>query len=172
MKKNIYSLVFLLFALISCKNNDEKPFSDANKKIEDSTIVDVDKDKNGCLASAGYVWSKVNKECVKSYTGIQLNPFDNVENEDESLSAYVLFGENGNEAEVFLPNDQSLILKRESEGKPWIKDDYQLIPWKGYVFKKADKILFSGDGELGKKITNTDEEQSDFKSFGTKKDSI
>ena len=172
MKKYILPILLLITSLISCKNTEDKPFSDAPKKGLDSTIVDVDKDKNGCLASAGYVWSKVNKECVKSFTGIQLNPFANPENEDEALSAYVLFGEDGTNAEVFLPNDQSIILTREDEGKPWIKDDYQLIPWKGYVLKKEAKILFSGDGELGKKITNTDEEPSQSNGYNSKKDSI
>lgn len=172
MKKHFLPFIVLIIITISCKKTDDKPFSDTIKKITDSTIVDVDKDKNGCLASAGYIWSKVNKECIKLFTGIQLNPFENPQNEDESLSAYVLFGEDGDNAEIFLPNNQSIILKRESEGKAWIKDDYQLIPWKGYVLKKGDKILFSGDGELGKKVTNTDEEQSDSKSFTTKKDSI
>ena len=63
-----------------------------------------DKDENGCLASAGYVWSKLNKDCVKGFTGIQLNPMDKPDNEDEVLSAFVLFSEDASQAEVFLPN--------------------------------------------------------------------
>ena len=162
MKKSIYSLIFIVLTLISCRSNDDKPFSDADendgKPAKDSTIVGADKDENGCLASAGYTWSKVNKECVKAFTGIQLNPVDNSNNEDVTLSLYVLFSEDGNFAEVFLPSEKSLILKRESEGKPWIKDDYQLIPYKGYVFKKGDTILYTGDGEVGNKVTGNDKD--------------
>ncbi|MBY0486393.1 MAG: hypothetical protein K2P85_04285, partial [Flavobacteriaceae bacterium] len=123
---------------------------------KDSTIVGADKDENGCLASAGYTWSKLNKECVRAFTGIQLNPTEDVATEDVTLCAYVLFNESGDKAEVFLPDEKSFILTRASEGKPWIYKDYQLVPWKGYVLKKADKVLFSGDAEIGNKVTGSD----------------
>jgi hypothetical protein len=156
MKKYILG-ISLLFILGSCKQKenveDEKNQENATK---DSTIVGVDKDENGCLASAGYTWSKLNKECVRAFTGIQLNPYEDVATEDVTLCAYVLFNESGDKAEVFLPDEKSFILTRASEGKPWIYKDYLLIAWKGYVLKKADKVLFSGDGEIGNKVTGSD----------------
>lgn len=156
MKKYILG-VSLLFILGSCKQK-ENIEDETNQEIatKDSTIVGVDKDENGCLASAGYTWSKLNKECVRAFTGIQLNPSEDVATEDVTLCAYVLFNESGDKAEVFLPDEKSFILTRASEGKPWIYKDYQLIPWKGYVLKKADKVLFSGDGEIGNKVTGSD----------------
>ena len=99
----------------------------------------VNKDENGCLASAGYTWSKLNKECVRAFTGIQLNPTNNEATEDVTLCTYVLFNETGDKAEVFLPDEKSFILTRASEGRPWVFNEFQLIPWKGYVLKKADK---------------------------------
>ncbi|MBC7524911.1 MAG: hypothetical protein H7239_10770 [Flavobacterium sp.] len=149
------TLIVLFITLFSCKPNvKERQASSKANQPKDSAIANVDKDKNGCLASAGYIWSKVNKECVPVYTGIQLNPTDNIENEDETLSAFVLFGEDGNQAEVFLPNQQSIILTRNSKDKPWVLNDYQLISSNGYVLKKGAVTLFSGDGELGKKATH------------------
>ena len=125
---------------------------------KDSVVKD--KDENGCLASAGYVWSKVNKECVKGFSGIQLNPMDKPDNEDETLSAYVLFNEDASKAEVFLPKDTtSIVLSRSAEGQPWILGDWQLVPWKGYVLKKGGKNKFAGDGEIGKKVLDSDTEQ-------------
>lgn len=162
MKKNIFTIVTLILVLVSCKPADEKPLIETDKEgkeVKDSTLVGADKDENGCLASAGYTWSKVNKECVRAFTGIQLNPVDNAQNEDATLSVYVLFNENGDKAEVFLPSEESLVLTRESEGMPWIYNDYQLIPWKGYVFKKGDKILYTGDGEVGNKVTGSDKNE-------------
>ena len=92
MKKYILILA-VLCVLSACKLTDEK---EEDKGVEqdnkEGTIV-ADKDENGCLASAGYIWSKVNKECVKVFTGMQLNPTSNPENEDEALSAYILFNE-------------------------------------------------------------------------------
>ena len=158
MKKNIAVLIVLLTLFTSCKPSTDKPFADQEEaKPKDSTMVGVDKDENGCLASAGYTWSKLNKECVRAFTGIQLNPTENGASEDKTLSAYVLFDESGDKAEVFLPEEKSIILTRKSEGDSWNFEDYQLIPWKGYVFKKADKILFTGDGEIGNKVTGSDD---------------
>lgn len=161
--KKISLLVLLLASVTSCKLTDQKDDAEDTQKErtfpKDSVVVN-DKDENGCLASAGYVWSKVNKECVKGFSGIQLNPMDKPDNEDETLSAYVLFNEDASKAEIFLPKDTtSIVLSRAEEGKPWIYNDFQLIPWKGYVLKKGDTTIFAGDGEMGKKITETDTEQ-------------
>ncbi len=149
-------LSFALFSiLISCKPNDVDPVA-TNKPHKDSTIVDVDKDKNGCLASAGYTWSKLNQECVKAFTGIQLNPADNASTEDETLCAYLLFNENANKAEIFLPDDKSFILAKSGQSKSWIYNDYQLIAHNGYELKKAGVLIFSGDGEIGNKVSGSD----------------
>jgi hypothetical protein len=159
LKKSLYLLGILLTLLTSCRPTTNEPVSDDAEvlveSIVDSTLVGIDKDENGCLASAGYTYSKVNKECVKAFTGIQLNPINKPTNEDETLSVYVLFDETGDKAEVFMPSQQSMILTREGEGKPWIYKNYQLIPYKGYIFKDGDKILYAGDGEVGQKVTGS-----------------
>lgn len=161
--KKITTLLMIILIVSSCKLIDQKEDTDEKAKvaaaIKDSTMVN-DKDENGCLASAGYVWSKVNKECVKGFSGIQLNPTDKQENQDETLSAYVLFNEDASQAEIFLPKDTtSIVLSRSAEGQPWILNDWQLIPWKGYVLKKGAVTMFAGDGEIGKKEIETDTEQ-------------
>ena len=160
MKKYI-SILVVLCALSSCKLNDQKEDDKvANQGNKEGAVV-ADKDENGCLASAGYIWSKVNKECVKVFTGMQLNPTSNLENEDETLSAYILFNEDGNQAELFLPKEtSSLVLTQESKGKPWVFEDWKLIKESaGYSLKKADKPMFSGDGQIGKKVMESDTEQ-------------
>ncbi|MBF6640158.1 hypothetical protein IVB69_01565 [Flavobacterium sp. J49] len=161
--KKISLLLIASIALFSCKltdqNNSESEDENLPLAAKDSSVVN-DKDEHGCLATAGYIWSKMNKECVKGYTGIQLNPADKPENEDETLSAFVLFSEDLNQAEVFLPNEaNSVVLTRLAEGKPWVFEDWQLVPWKGYVLKKGADIKFSGDGQMGKKITGSDTQE-------------
>ena len=159
MKK--YLFVFLLFLIFaSCKKIDQevKPELVQKQTLLD-TITSIDKDENGCLDTAGYFWSSLNKECIKIYeSSITLYPHENQNNEDETKNAYIVFGENGgNEAEIFLPNQvKSLILIRPSEGQPWKFDEWQLIPWKGFILKKGDVILFAGDGGVGPKITGSD----------------
>ena len=161
--KKITIFLMILLLVSSCKLIDNKDNTEETSKVvatvKDSTVVN-DKDENGCLASAGYVWSKVNKECVKGFSGIQLNPINKQENQDETLSAYVLFNEDASQAEVFFPKDTaSIVLTRGAEGKPWILNDWQLIPFKGYVLKKGTVTMYSGDGQIGKKEIETDTEQ-------------
>lgn len=161
--KKISTIILLFLMVCSCKledkNADIKEQKNARTFAKDTVVVN-DKDENGCLASAGYVWSKVNKECVKGFSGIQLNPLGKTNNEDETLSAYVLFNEDASQAEVFLPKDTtSIVLSRVAEGKPWIYKDWQLVPWKGYVLKKANVNMFSGDGQIGKKEIETDTQE-------------
>ncbi len=158
MKKTII-IVVILSIFSSCKNtedSDKNDISKVKKERKDSTIIGADKDENGCLASAGYTWSKLNKECVRIFTGIQLNPANNLNTDDETLCAYVLFNEKADKAEVFLPDEKSFILSRSGEGKPWIKDEYQLIPKNGYVLTKGGATIYSGDGQVGSKVTGSD----------------
>ncbi len=159
--KKISALLILIVFVCSCKKiKDNEDTIEIKKATVTTDSITNNKDENGCLASAGYVWSKVNKECVKGFTGIQLNPIDNPGNDDETLGAYVLFNEDASKAEIFLPKaTSSLVLIREEEGKPWILDDWQLIPWKGYVLKKGNVNKFAGDGEMGQKVMKSDTEQ-------------
>jgi hypothetical protein len=159
--KKIYTIVLVAFSLISCNWKDSKEEKPKEVDVANEVVLGGDKDEDGCLASAGYTWSKLNKECVRVFTGIQLLPYGEAENPDDAvLATYVLFDKTKDNAEIFLPNqDESIILKRESEGKPWVNGSWQLIPWKGFVLKKDGKILYSGDGEIGSKVTGSDDSE-------------
>ncbi|MEZ4837696.1 hypothetical protein [Flavobacterium sp.] len=158
--KNLLLFLALVISLNSCKKFDQEAVPEfTQKQTLLDTITSADKDEDGCLAAAGYVWSTLNKECIKIYeSAITLYPQSNQNNEDETKNAYIVFGENGgNEAELFLPNQvESFILVRTAEGQPWQFNEWQLIPWKGFVLKKGDEILFSGDGSIGPKVTGSD----------------
>lgn len=156
--------VFILFAsvivLSSCdffkSTNDDAQKKDSIKDL----VVGADKDENGCLASAGYTWSTMNKECVRAFSGIQLTPINKPQEDDATLCAYLFFDEKADNAELFLPNeDKSIILHRKSEGNPWVYKKYQLIPWKGYVLKIDDKPIYSGDGEIGNNVTSSNDSE-------------
>lgn len=160
MKHTIY-LLLLLTGFQSCKLTDNKADEETLPQVESKEVMKaIDKDENGCLASAGYIWSKLNKECVKLFTGIQLNPIDKPQNEDETLSAFIMFSEDANQVELFLPNaTETYVLKRAAEGQSWVLDEWQLIPHKGYVLKQGDKPLFAGDDFIGKKVLGSDTEE-------------
>lgn len=163
MVKKITTTILILMLLVSCKWNDEEenPKTDTTNNAKD-VVIGGDKDKDGCLASAGYTWSKLNKECVRVFSGLQLLPIDKTNNEEDDavFAAYVLFDESADNAELFLPNeDESVLVKRQSEGKPWTNGEWELIPHKGFVLKKAGKILFAGDGEIGNKVSGSDDSE-------------
>nr|WP_199001033.1 hypothetical protein [Flavobacterium sp. ASV13] len=127
-------------------------FSCAKKVSQDSVgtkeetkkeIVGGDSDAHGCKASAGYTWSALKKECVRLFEiGTKLSHAE--DGKTYSTVAYVIF--EGNKAELFLDTQKEpILLERKSEGDSWTKDDYQLIPWKGYVLKKAGEIIYTGE---------------------------
>lgn len=155
-----YLLFFIFFTIISCKSDETTVANDANvdaEKVRDSTITGADKDKNGCLASAGYTWSKVNKECVQIFSGIGLAPVDKSNANDAIFYSYVFFSEDGNLAEVFLAgSEDSIILSRSGKPDPWVFGAYKLVAKEGYVLEKSGKPIFLGDGEAGSKITGSD----------------
>lgn len=159
--KKISIILLLSLSIISCKQKDSSELEEkANtSKLKDTTMVGADQDENGCLASAGYTWSKVNKECVKIFTGIQLNPAKDLANEEMVLCAYVLFNENGNEAEVFLPNEESIVLTKSTKNKSWSNANFELITKNGYALKKGAEIIYVGDGTVGNKVTGSDQQE-------------
>lgn len=64
--------------------------------------------------------------------------------------AYLVFNEDQTKAEVFLPNMKiGTILERKGEegNYSWTDGTYELIGWKGYVFRtlKGQNNLFAGD---------------------------
>jgi hypothetical protein len=155
--KKVFVLALSLVIMVSCNyfNNNEE----ANKKAEKKDLVlGGDKDENGCLASAGYTWSKLNKECVRAFSGIQLMPVQ-LQQDDATLCAYVLFDESGNRAEIFLPNeDGSIILERSSKNKPWTFNEWELVSVNGYQLKKSGQLTYQGDGEIGGNVSDDNEE--------------
>lgn len=139
--------IFLFSIIIGLSFSCAKKVSEENKapKAQDqkATVVGGDSDAHGCKASAGYTWSELTKKCVRLFeAGTKLAHAE--DGKTYSTVAYVIF--EGNKAELFLDTQkESILLERKSEGDSWTKGDYQLIPWKGYVLKKAGKIIYTGE---------------------------
>jgi hypothetical protein len=113
------------------------------KEQQKEAVVGGDSDSHGCKASAGYTWSTLKKECIRVFeNSTKLNHAE--DGKTYSTVSYVIF--DGNKAELFLDTQkESIILERKSEGDSWVNGDWQLIPWKGYVLKKGEKILYTGE---------------------------
>ena len=161
MKKSLLVLG-VLFAFFSCKERNKPTVDNFLENDQTQNIVVGDQtDEEGCLTSAGYIHSKIKNDCVRLFDiGIQLHPKSNPTTEDAVLVAYLILSEDTFEAEVFLPSqEESVIFLRTEEGQPWIYQDWQLIADEGYVLKKNEEILYSGDGEIGPKVTGSDKKE-------------
>ncbi|MNQ65950.1 hypothetical protein D3C85_804250 [compost metagenome] len=137
-------LFLIMASAISCaKKVSQESTSTTPKEPQKEVAVGGDSDSHGCKASAGYTWSVLKKECIRIFeNSTKLNHAE--DGKTYSTVSYVIF--DGNKAELFLDTQkESIILERKSEGDAWVNGDWQLIPWKGYVLKKAGKILYTGE---------------------------
>lgn len=137
--------IFLLSIIIGLSFSCGKKISQENNTTKEVKphLVGGDSDAHGCKGSAGYSWSTLKKECIRIFEGTKLSHTEET-GKTYTTAAFVIF--DGNKAELFLDTqEESVILERKAEGQPWIKGDLQLVPWKGYVLKKGDKIIYTGE---------------------------
>lgn len=161
MKKLIY-ISALAFCLFSCEGilkdrKDDEVEVKANKNV----VLGTDKDANGCVTSAGYRWSLLKKECIRVFEeGYRLNSIDELKGESITKSAFVVFEESGDKAELFLPDgSDSIILTREKEGAPYKGNDWSLELQNKYSLKKDGQLLYAGAQILEGQITGDDRQE-------------
>lgn len=125
----IFSIALLLFSTIGYAQ----------------VITGADRDKHGCIGSAGYTYSVLKKDCIRIFEQkIKLHQVDSAGS--YKAIATVIFSTNNKQAEVFLANHkESLILIRTGKkGKYiWKKDKLELTNQNGYKLKEAKKLIYS-----------------------------
>jgi hypothetical protein len=101
--------------------------------------VGANKGAHGCIASAGYTYSQLKKECIRTFEQkIQLKEIATKGN----YTAAVLFNKNQSKAEIFLKEGKtSVILNRSSKGI-WKNSTYTLSQDKGFVLSKNKKAVY------------------------------
>ncbi|MXN92422.1 hypothetical protein GR160_14430 [Flavobacterium sp. Sd200] len=114
----------------------------SNKNV----VLGNDKDENGCVTSAGYRWSVLKEECIRPVEECyRLNSIEQLESESDLKSAYVIFEEDGDRAELFLPNStKSVMLKKESKNGAYKDAHWSLFAQNGYKLSKDGKTMFAG----------------------------
>lgn len=158
MRVNIF-IILMSLTLFSCKNTESETNNiDVVSGSDETIIVGADKDKYGCLTTAGYTWSVLNEECIRLFeVAFALQPVKNPENNDAVLVAYALFSQDGMQAEVFFPGDEdSKIFIRVADDKPWIYEEWRLIANEGFILKENGIDKYIGDAEPGPKVTGSD----------------
>lgn len=106
-----------------------------------STKAGSDRDTHGCITSAGYSYSELKKECIRTFEQkIQLQEIATKGN----YNATVVFNNDQSKAEIFLKEEKrSVILKRAAKGI-WKNGTYslQLKHNIGFVLSKKKKVLY------------------------------
>lgn len=95
---------FTLATLTSCNNSQKQ-------KKEETPAVGSDKDEHGCLPSAGYTWSEVQKDCIRLWEkGVRTEAVT-----DKEDVAYIVFAPDSVKVELFFSADRpNEILERRS----------------------------------------------------------
>jgi hypothetical protein len=89
--------LFIVIVLFGCKSTSENKVSK----------VGHDRDKHGCIHSAGYTWSEINKTCLRPF---ELN--NQLFNADKTFIASVNVSNDGENAEVFSKEGYFLMKKK------------------------------------------------------------
>ena len=86
--------------LAGCGNGGKKEAETSEKK-EKGAVVGSDKDNNGCIASAGYTWSEVQKDCIRLWEkGVRMNAVD-----DAGKTLFLVFSPDSAQVELFFSEE-------------------------------------------------------------------
>lgn len=131
MKKTLLFSTLLLGSLVFAQKTD-------------ANMPGGDKDVHGCAASAGYIYSQINKDCIR--------PFEQkieLEGQDPEYASIqrtaVIFSKDMKKAEIFIPSgkESSMVLTKKGKEVAWKNGDYTLIPVKKrYEIRKKDVVIF------------------------------
>lgn len=92
----------------SCETKSQQTKLDVQKDTV-TTIVGADHDEHGCKASAGYTWSLIRQDCIRSFElPLQLT------NKDNSFSAGVAFASDSSRVEIFT-KDGTMLLNKQGD---------------------------------------------------------
>ena len=86
--------------LTGCGNGGKKEAETSERKKKEA-VVGSDKDEHGCIASAGYTWSEVQKDCIRLWEkGVRMNAVD-----DAGKTLFLVFSPDSTQVELFFSEE-------------------------------------------------------------------
>ena len=121
----ILGMVASITCLSSCGNKSTTQATNeaTNEKTAVVNRVGSDRDEHGCIASAGYQWSELLKDCIRPFE-IGIKMASAVDKESTS-AAYLVFNADSSKVEVFLPQEKNhpiLQVSASGNDKIWAND--------------------------------------------------
>lgn len=112
------TLATLFLSILSgCHQSSSQQTTDSTT-TQQPHIVGADRDAHGCIGSAGYTWSTVRNECIRTFeAGIRLSP---MAGQDSTFSAFLVLAPDSLKAELFVPDSSgTVILNRQGHSLTW-----------------------------------------------------
>ena len=168
MKKIFIILLIAPLLLTSCeyilRKNDSKDSKNEDLK---NIVLGSDKDKHGCVTSAGYRWSEVKQNCVRIFEeGMRLIPANDslIYTEDYTdqaqLNAYLIIDSIKSTAEVFIAADTSnTIVLKGVEDNIYKNKDWNLTLGKEFKLSKNGITKFKSPVAIERKNIGSDVEE-------------
>lgn len=100
-----------------------------------------DRDEHGCIASAGYTWSEVRQDCIRTFeVGIRL---DNATNPQATTSAFAVFAKDSSLVELYLPTSKQHPILEKVSNSEWKHKSYKLEQTTdGLKLYKKSKLIY------------------------------
>ena len=111
-------------ALLTGCGNGGKKEAETSERKEKEAVVGSDKDEHGGIASAGYTWSEVQKDCIRLWEkGVRMNAVD-----DAGKTLFLVFSPDSTQVELFFSEEgvSNEILDRRglpAGGYAWYVED-------------------------------------------------
>ncbi|MEE0973745.1 MAG: hypothetical protein U0L34_06475, partial [Paludibacteraceae bacterium] len=118
---NLCQIIGIAINLLACQTTEQNPPKPTETQV---VMVGNDRDKHGCKASAGYIWSELKGECVRIWeVGSKL--MYTQANHPNEVTTFVVFSTDSTQLETFGSNPQ--IWTRTEGTASWTSADKKQI---------------------------------------------
>ena len=137
-------------ALLTGCGNGGKKEAETSERKEKEAVVGSDKDEHGCIASAGYTWSEVQKDCIRLWEkGVRMNAVD-----DAGKTLFLVFSPDSTQVELFFSEEgvSNEILDRRGLPAGGLPGMWKMMIRKTYVWKTVSGRSANGGGSFIRKM--------------------
>ena len=118
---NLCLIIGIAISLLACQATEQNPPKPTETQV---VMVGNDRDKHGCKASAGYIWSELKGECVRIWeVGSKL--MYTQANHPNEVTTFIVFSTDSTQLETFGANPQ--IWTRTEGTASWTSADKKQI---------------------------------------------
>ena len=124
--KTINAILLFTFGIFTfaCQSTNTTS-STTRDSLETSVSIGSDIDSLGCKGSAGYIWSRLRKTCIRPWEeGIELRILNT--SSSFQTAAYVVVDSVQREAEVFMAEDNSSIVLKQMSAQKYSNGNFNL----------------------------------------------